>query len=1098
MKRTLPLIVTVLCFVTPLLAQENNPLINSGEVISAGSKLHDEGKYKEALREYQKVNASDTNYVLALYEMSVTCSADSQFTQGLRYCEEALARTEDRERLPDLLSQKSILLDYIGQSDKALQLLDSAIAAYPAFMPLYVTKGTTLLRLEKYPEAAAVFQKALLIDPYSASSHFKLGLCALYEGNSMAAFLSFSTYLLIAPGGQFANRTIGLLSSISQNKDDIAELVTNRKQEPSDNFKLVEQIVQSKIALDKNYKPIIKLDDAISRQLQVILEKVTYDEQDKDFWMQFYVPYYRKVFEGHKFEYLVNYIFSGVDVPAIKEFNQKNKKAIQEFTDEAVAYLNIIRATRELQANKRNMEGGVYFFENGKLTGKGITKNNGQILTGSWDFYYPAGNKKANGVLNEKGEKEGVWNYYYFAGQLRGTENYVAGKQEGKEVFYYDSGIPSSRSNYKNGLADGESIAYYKDGAVKSREMYKAGELDGTRTVFFKSGITQTTENYQAGKLNGLTRSAYANGKTNGEVRYVNGVLSGPYKTWYADGTLSGEGQYDQDKLTGIVKRYHENGKPNTIEAYADGRLEGEHAEYWDNGQLLTKYLNRKGKTSGEVNYYNREGKLFSIFTYDDDRLRKAKYFDKAGKEISSSEIRDGKLELVAYNVDGFKKSVSIYTKKSVAEGPQTYYYSTGKPSETSNYQDGTLSGLSTSYHPNGQQASALNYTEGRKHGYYNNYYMHGVKSQEGWYQDDLAQGTWIFYNQLGVVTSKVFYLNDEWDGIKTDYWPNGNKQTVYLYDMGRMLESVQYDTTGKEIHRSKPINGNGKFTNVHLNGKASSEATYKEGEPDGVNTFYYFDGSVQTKQFFKKGLLDSVYKAYHYGGKPSQEGQYKLNEKTGTWKNYTTDGILYYTEVYKDGKLNGKRTYYFENGKVDTEIEYVNDERDGTMKKYTREGLLMYQITYREGLPITYSYLDKTGKPVPDIALPAGNGKVNTFYANGNKSSEFEYSDGKINGVYNTFHADGKPWLESAEVFGISEGTLKEFYPNGSLKSQYNYLHDNVHGAFRELYEKGITKQEGTYYNGQLHGPLKRYDEQGKLKETMIYYYGELISITK
>src|SRR5262245_46283126 len=90
---------SVLCLTSLYsVAQENNPLINSGQVIEAGIKLHDDGKYKEALKEYQKVPVGDTNYVWALYEMTLTCASDSQYTLGVNVCEKALKLNTDPER----------------------------------------------------------------------------------------------------------------------------------------------------------------------------------------------------------------------------------------------------------------------------------------------------------------------------------------------------------------------------------------------------------------------------------------------------------------------------------------------------------------------------------------------------------------------------------------------------------------------------------------------------------------------------------------------------------------------------------------------------------------------------------------------------------------------------------------------------------------------------------------------------------------------------------------------------------------------------------------------------------------------------------------
>ena len=51
-----------------LLSQKTNPLINSGELLEKGNKLHEEGKYKEAIEAYSQISRSDTNYSSALYD----------------------------------------------------------------------------------------------------------------------------------------------------------------------------------------------------------------------------------------------------------------------------------------------------------------------------------------------------------------------------------------------------------------------------------------------------------------------------------------------------------------------------------------------------------------------------------------------------------------------------------------------------------------------------------------------------------------------------------------------------------------------------------------------------------------------------------------------------------------------------------------------------------------------------------------------------------------------------------------------------------------------------------------------------------------------
>jgi antitoxin component YwqK of YwqJK toxin-antitoxin module/Tfp pilus assembly protein PilF len=1097
MNRHLTLLITVLCFASQYTtAQENNPLINSAEAIQAGIKLYDEGKYKEALKEYQKVKIGDTNYVWTLYEMALTCSSDSQFTKGVQICEEALSLTTERERCPELLMQYGSLLDYDNRQERALKIYDSALAIYPAYTGLYISKGTTLIRMKKWKEAEQVFKQALLINPYSASAHFKLGICALNQGNVVPAYLSLLANIIMEPQGRFSNNVITLLSNMANGKDDVVELVNKRKEEPSENYRSVEQIVLSKIALDANYKSLIELNDPISKQLQVICEKLSYDENDKDFWMQFYVPFYRQMFEEKKFDCLVYYSFSGVNLPVIKEFNRKKKKDIEAFVNETSEYFRLIRATRELQPAKRNYNGACYYFSGGQLLGKGVSRNNGEVFTGPWEFYYASGNKKATGTYNEKGDREGTWKYYYFTGQLKAEEEYRNGKLDGKQAYYHENGVLSARSIYKDGQADGEHIAYYKNGAVKFIEQLSNGKLNGNRKEFSGAGVLQSVAMFVDDKKNGAFKTYYNNGQLESEGTYTDNKLNGPYKAYYDDGAVATVARYDQDKPVGEIKKFYANGKPQSVEIYNNGILEGEYVSYYDNGQLYTKYINKKGKVDGDVQYFDKDGKMFSTLTFDNDKVKVARYFDKTGKQISSSELTKGRLDLTSYLPDGTKKAFSPYNAKGNLEGTQTYYYGSGKEKESNTYTNGELNGEAATWYCNGQKNATIPYVTGKKDGYYTSHYIHGGKNEEGWYKDDQLQGDWLTYDEAGNLTARSGYLNGELNGLRTEYWPNGKKESDMLYDMGVLLQMTQYDTTGKVINKVRLKNGTGKLTSLYVNGKLNSVGNYLNGSLDGPYKHFYFDGSAQAEQYFKKGVRDSIFKTFYYGGKISQAGMYKMGDRTGTWKFYHEDGTLSRVEEYRSGKLNGKRIYYFSNGKPESEVTYENGERRGLYKKYTEDGMLVYQMNFDDDLPVGYSYLGKNNELVPEIPMPRGCGKFKPLFPNGKVAIEATYIDGSQHGTYKYYHPNGKLLLENTENYGNSEGILKEYYADGTQRSIFNYLHDNIHGNYKQFNAKGILVEEGNDYNGDYHGEVRYFDDNGKLKSVRTYYYGQLLSV--
>ena len=58
-------------YVISAFAQISKP-VNSRTVLNRGIDLYDNGKYDQAMVEYNKVNKSDSNYMTVLYEKELT------------------------------------------------------------------------------------------------------------------------------------------------------------------------------------------------------------------------------------------------------------------------------------------------------------------------------------------------------------------------------------------------------------------------------------------------------------------------------------------------------------------------------------------------------------------------------------------------------------------------------------------------------------------------------------------------------------------------------------------------------------------------------------------------------------------------------------------------------------------------------------------------------------------------------------------------------------------------------------------------------------------------------------------------------------------
>lgn len=1078
----------------PAISQDNNPLLNSAELIQKGNELHDQGKYSEAITLYKKVTRGDTNYFRALYEMAFSQMVDSQFTAARAACEKGLS--EPNDDWPEFYTLYGSLIDDLGDPLRALRIYDSALALFPAYTELHLNKGTTLLIQKKYAEAEAVFQQGLLINPYQASCHYKLAYAAYQQGKIVPAMLGYIYYLLLQPSGRYQSNAINALSAIGKASDEVRDLIDKRTADSDEGFSMIEKILLSKIALDKNYKPLLKLDDPISRQIQVLFEKLEYDEQDGDFYMQFYVPFYRSIFADGKFEPFINRLFANVKVEVIQDYVKKKEKALKEIVDLAVNYCDGIRTSRELNFEKRAGTKIRYQFDNGKLFGRGETNPGNDTLLGAWEFYYSAGNLRSKGNYDANGEKDGPWKYYHFNGRLRGQQHFKHGKLEGEEIFYFDNGKMSSFSTYKNDLETGESRTYFRVGIPRSVSQYKDGKRDGERRAYSGYGYLTAIEHYKLDSLDGPFSTYYPSGLMESKGFYSNGELEGAYTAYHENGKISQEGQYKNGKLQGEFKHYHPNGKLKSTQIFANGEAEGAYSEYYNNGQLFYKTVYHGGKINGEVEYFDRDGKRFFIYTYDNSLTKAVRYFDKTGKQISLSERKKKTLDLVTYYSDGYKRSEASYNEDDNMEGTERYYFRSGKISQENTYVNGTLEGLSTGYHENGKKQVEIAYQDGERHGYKKYWYDHGQLEEEGWFQEGNMQGTWYTYDEMGNLQYRTEYLNNDLNGERIEYFPNGKVDKLIRYNLGWLEEMTQFDSTGREFNHLFIRDGEGKYIEKFFNGRTYAEGSYVNGELNGPFTYYYPDGKINTVQYYRYGKLDSTYRNYLHSGQISQEGQYRAGDRVGTWKRYYENGQLYLVENYDNGELEGKSLQYHENGKPETEREFDEGDRTGWSKYFDEDGNLVYQTRYELGLPKAYTYFDKAGKLLPEIPIPGGSGKVKPVFPNGKTAAEFEYVDGKLIGDNLTYHPNGKLQFSSREDYSLTEGKLSNFYASGQLQSEYTYLHNSLHGPYHEYNGKGVLTEEGNYYNGLLHGVMKMYDDTGKLKETRRYYYGILQEI--
>src|ERR1700733_3554100 len=158
--KSLILLLVLLVLCPKLSSAQKFELINSGDVLKQCAALYDSGEYKKALK-LNNINRSDTNYVRSLYERAISLEADSQYSQAVKCCVEALSLKEHREWAPDLYNTYGNSLMDLKQYEKSRQVFDDAIAQYPSYALLYFNKGISYTGDQRWADAETWFQKAL-------------------------------------------------------------------------------------------------------------------------------------------------------------------------------------------------------------------------------------------------------------------------------------------------------------------------------------------------------------------------------------------------------------------------------------------------------------------------------------------------------------------------------------------------------------------------------------------------------------------------------------------------------------------------------------------------------------------------------------------------------------------------------------------------------------------------------------------------------------------------------------------------------------------------------------------------------------------------
>ncbi len=1072
-------------------------LVNSGDILRQGETLQENDKYKEALALYNLVPPSDTNYSQILHDKVMCAYLDSNLETALRYADTGLISFP--EDAPNWYELKGDALNNLGKKDSSLTFYDKALALDSKKYESWFNKGVALYGLNRYGEAEKCFEQCVLIYPYHASSHYYLGVCAMELGNPVSSMLSFMASLMMNPEGRHNGQIVRMMTRISNVDDEVAKLVESHPDEEGNHFEVEQEVLMSKVALDKQYKLQSDVEDGIVRQMQALLEKTDYRKEDGGFWMQYYVPYFKASFASGQFNLMVHELFSGLKIKSIDEWNKHHESEVKAFMENAVHYFNKIQETEMLPLEARDTVTIKHLIEDGTYEGRGNWVINGKkrLLTGYWNFYFSNGSLRSRGLFDEKGKKQGVWEYYYNNKLMRERAEMKDDLVDGRDQEWFDNGVLKEDAHLVNGKYEGVVRDRCYNGLPRSVTQYSGGERAGTDTGYTSNGTLKSVTHYQHDLADGDAVTYFTNGQPELIMHYEHGKEEGVEKKYNRRGVLIREITYKNGKGDGPVKYYYDNGALREDYMEVNDEAEGISKEYYKNGQLKAVQTYVKGKVDGQETDYTESGRVYEEDVYEKGKLKEVKCTGPDGKVLSSTSIRSAGT-LTFYDTLGNKETDGYYSFKGDKEGKFTNYFPNGNIRETSQYKGGDKEGPLVHYFASGLVSDSTNYSQDQEQGYFVRYFANGLKKEEGFYVGGSLEGPYYRYDEMGNLMTSGYYKDGDKEGTWDWYSPGHKKTLENVYSQGWEFQSTDFDTAGKPLTVMTILPTEIRYKLKYANGKTAAEGWFRNYQLDGHNMHYYFDGSPMVDQFYRQELSDSTYKSYYFGGSLCKQGTYNHDFRNGRWVTYFDHGNLYSVSHYKEDDKEGIDSIFNEDGTLDETSTYQGDQMEGPYVIYGDNNKIAYILYYHDDDLVGYAYLGKDERPITMIPLPLGYGKVEAYYANGQKSASFNMVAGEVDGLRTFWYSNGTVMISGDKTAGRVETLEKTFYPNGKVKYEQSYYCNKLQGIYKSYYPSGVLKEELYYYNGELEGPCKYYDESGHLVRTRLYYYDVLQAVIK
>jgi len=394
-----------------------------------------------------------------------------------------------------------------------------------------------------------------------------------------------------------------------------------------------------------------------------------------------------------------------------------------------------------------------------------------------------------------------------------------------------------------------------------------------------------------------------------------------------------------------------------------------------------------------------------------------------------------------------------------------------------------TPDGYNILYYSNGKKSSEGTMKNGKPDGYWITYYENGMIKSEGNRKNYELDSIWKFYNSAGKKTMEIAYKQGKKNGIRKTFDENETIEENFTEDIKQGYTFYYFPE-----------------------GMIKQKIYFKDGLEDGTSFEYDKKGILNTLTVYKKGFVVSkdninrfdynglkrgLWKEFYENGMVKNECTYLDGKKNGFMKEYSKEGNLSKIEKYiNDEKQldapelkNYELKYdYYPNGKVKVAGSYYNNKAEGIRREYSQDGKIEKSYVLKDGKVTGMGIIDENGWK---------QGKWKEYYDDGSLKQEGVYLNTRKTGEWKFYYPGAGTLLEQTGTYdknGKPEGEWKWFYESGNIRRIENYNEGIENGIIEEKTDSGMVVIKGNYVDGQEDGlwkyQIEGYREEGKYED--------------